>query len=92
MSKTTTLADAKKNLEHLCNEAAETREPIMIARPDGLDVALIAADELEGLMETAHLVRSSENAERLLDALAGTEGTKGSSVDDIRRALGLAPE
>ena len=32
-------------------------------------VALVAADELEGLMETAHLLRSPRNATRLLTAL-----------------------
>lgn len=31
---------------------------------------MIAADELESLVETAHLLRSSENAERLLRALS----------------------
>jgi antitoxin YefM len=29
----------------------------------------VAADELEGLLETAHLLRSPANAERLLRAL-----------------------
>lgn len=33
-------------------------------------VAMIAADELQSLMETAHLLRSPKNAERLLAALA----------------------
>jgi antitoxin YefM len=32
-------------------------------------VALVAADELAGLLETAHLLRSPANAERLLTAL-----------------------
>jgi len=89
MPKHTTLEDALKNLETLCNEAAETREPIVIERPDGVNVALIAAEELEQFMETAHLVRSHENAERLLDTLAGSGGA---TVEDIRRALGLPPE
>ena len=34
------------------------------------DVALIPAAELAGLIETAHLLRSPKNAERLLQALA----------------------
>ncbi|MHC4954468.1 MAG: type II toxin-antitoxin system Phd/YefM family antitoxin [Planctomycetota bacterium] len=92
MPKVTNLKDAKENLEALCNQAAETREPIIIERPDGVNVAIISAEELEGLMETAHLVRSHDNAQRLLEAIAGTDGEKGHSVDDIRRALGLPPE
>jgi len=35
-------------------------------------VAMIAADELQSLMETTHLLRSPKNAERLLVALART--------------------
>ena len=93
MHKVTNLQDAIENFETLCNEAAETREPVIIERPDGVNVALISAAELEGLMETAHLVRSHKNAELLLDAIAGAgDEHGGSSVDDIRRALGLPPE
>jgi antitoxin YefM len=33
-------------------------------------VALVAADELSSLLETAHLLRSPANAERLLRALS----------------------
>ena len=61
---------ARANLAALCEEAISTREPIIIHRRGGEDVALVAADELRGLMETAHLLRSPKNAERLLNALA----------------------
>jgi antitoxin YefM len=89
MTRKISLKQAHAELDHLLNEAAETREPIVIQRPDGINVALIAEDELASLMETAHLVRSSENAERLLQTLAGSGGA---TVEDIRRALGLPPE
>jgi antitoxin YefM len=35
---------------------------------------MIAADELAGLVETAHLLRSEKNAERLLSALSRARG------------------
>ena len=92
MEKAIGLEEAQANLAALCSKAAETREPIIIRRNDGEDVALIAADELASLKETAHLVRSPNNAERLLDALANADEAAGASVDDIRRALGLDPE
>jgi antitoxin YefM len=38
------------------------------------DVALIAADELTSLLETAHLLRPPANAERLLTTLARVQG------------------
>ena len=92
MTNVTSLKDAQANLAALCNKAVETREPLIIRRTDGDDVALIAADELAALKETAHLVRSPDNAQRLLDALANADAQTGASVDDIRRALGLDPE
>jgi antitoxin YefM len=55
---------------------------------------LISADELESLMETAHLLRSPRNAARLLAAIArAKEGDlTPSSVDDLRKELGLGQE
>jgi antitoxin YefM len=65
----TTYAQARANLAALCDEVASTREPILICRRGSEDVALVAASELRGLMETAHLLRSPANAQRLLTAL-----------------------
>jgi len=50
-----------------------------------------AAAELRGLMETAHLLRSSRNAERLLTAFARarSEDLPTETVDALRRDLGL---
>jgi antitoxin YefM len=54
-------------------------------------VALVAADELAGLLETAHLLRSARNAARLLTALrrALKGSTRRQSVADLRRDVGL---
>jgi antitoxin YefM len=64
-----TVAQARANLKALLDEAVEGRAPVIIHRRGGEDVALIAADELRSLIETAHLLRSPKNAERLLRAL-----------------------
>ncbi len=45
------------------------REVVVIQRRGEEDVAMIAASELESLMETAYLLRSPVNAERLLSEL-----------------------
>ena len=49
------------------------------------------ADELAGLMETAHLLRSPKNAQRLLTALRrATSGkAKPEGLEKLRRELGL---
>jgi antitoxin YefM len=52
---------------------------------------LIAVDELSGLLETAHLLRSPKNAERLLTALARAQRRTLSpqALDELRREVGL---
>jgi antitoxin YefM len=91
MPSETTYSHARAHFAALCDEAISTREPIIIHRRGAEDVALIAADELRGLMETAHLLRSPRNAERLLTALARarSEEYPTETVDDLRRELGL---
>ena len=65
----TTYTDARKNLAKLLDRVTGDREVVFIRRRGREKVALVAADELEGLMETAHLLRSPRNATRLLTAL-----------------------
>ena len=54
-------------------------------------VALIAADELTGWLETAHLLRSPNNARRLLEASDRVVAGLGEAIepDDLRQRLGL---
>ena len=65
------------------------REVVMVRRRQGGDVALVAADELEGLLETVHLLRSPRNAARLLSALerAGGEALLCHSLEDLEARL-----
>ena len=90
----TTYSAARATLASLCDEVASTRETVIIRRRNADDVALIAADELESLQETAHLLRSPENAQRLLAALARarSQDLPPSSVDQLRKELGLEPK
>ena len=94
MATVTTYTDARAHLAALCDEVASSREPVIIKRRNAEDVALVSADELESLIETAHLLRSPKNAERLLAALhrAQTQALPPSSVDELRRELGLEQE
>jgi antitoxin YefM len=87
----TTYAHAKANLKALLDEAVDSREPVIIHRREGGDVALIAAAELRGLIETVHLLRSPNNAERLLRALARAQSRKLKSdpIEKIRGELGF---
>ena len=54
-------------------------------------VALIAADELPGWLETAHLLKSPNNARRLLEASDRAAAGQGEAInpDGLRQRLGL---
>ena len=80
MAKVTTYSDARANLKAYCDEVAEGGEPLIIKRRGGADVALVSLDELVGLEETAHLLRSPENARRLVEALAEVHEGRASTV------------
>jgi antitoxin YefM len=90
----TTYTQARANLAKLCDEVTDNREVVIIHRRGGRDVALVDASELAGLRETAHLLRSPKNAERLLKALEQAKSGVGvpETVEGLRRDLGLEPE
>lgn len=89
----TTYSQAREQMKALMDRAVNDREVIVVRRRSGAAVAMIAADELEGLMETAHLLRSSKNAERLLTALARARAgnLKPTSLTRLKKEAGLEP-
>lgn len=91
MSIEITDTQAREDLAKLLNDVTEDREIVIIKRREGEDAALIAASELSSLMETAYLLRSPANAERLLSALGRALKREGSplTADDLRREIGL---
>ena len=64
MANRTTYTRARATLASLCDRVAETREPYVIERRNGENVALISEAELNSLLETAHLLRSPKNASK----------------------------
>jgi antitoxin YefM len=87
----TTYSNARQSFRALWDEVISTREPIFITRRGVENVALISADELNSVMETIHLLRSPENARRLLTALnrAYEDSVQPSSLDELKRELGV---
>ena len=94
MTYQTTYSKARASLAALCNRAVSDREVILIQRRGREDVALIAASELSSLLETAHLLRSPNNAERLLSALSRAQSqiTAPQTADELRSEVGLVEE
>jgi len=77
MARMTTYSEARANLKAMCDEVAESGQPIIIRRSRGRDVALMSLDELNSLEETAHLLRSPRNVRRLLESLEELRGGGG---------------
>ena len=90
----TSYAQTMPNLNVLLDRVVNDREIIYIKSQSGENVALIAADELQSLLETMHLLRSPKNAERLLNAIsrARTNVETSQTPDDLRKELGLVKE
>lgn len=87
----TTYTQARDGLAKLLDQVTHNREVVVIQRRGEEEVAMIAASELESLMETAYLLRSPANAERLLSALgrALKNEAQAQSVEALRREVDL---
>ena len=80
-----TYSQARQSFKSLMDHAVQDRDIVMVRRRQGGDVALIAADELENLLETAHLLRSPRNAERLFQALNRSQACEELAPVDLDR-------
>ena len=78
-------------IETTYSQARDQLKALMVRRRSGGAVAIIAADELESLTETAQLLRSPRNAERVLSALARARGgeVQPTPVHTLKQELGL---
>jgi antitoxin YefM len=91
MAHKTTYSAARANFAKLCDKAVDDREVVIINRRNAADVALISASELSSILETAHLLRSPENARRLISAMerAGKRRGRPQAIEKLRREMGL---
>src|SRR5271169_4646026 len=93
MAVETTYTQLRDRLASILDRVVENQEVVIVRRKKSEDVALIPAAELSSVLETAHLLRSPKNAQRLLRALRRAERHQGkpTSPDQLRRETGLAP-
>jgi antitoxin YefM len=90
----TTYTQARAGFAKLLDMVTRDREIVVIQRRGAEDVALIPASELSSLTETAYLLRSPRNAERLLEALGHALKNEGQSLtmDELRNEVGFESE
>jgi len=65
-----TYSSAREQLATLLDRVTKDHEIVIIQRRGKEGVAMIAANELASLTETAYILRSPQNAKRILSALA----------------------
>ena len=91
MTTETTYTALRDKLATYLNRVVDDREVLLVRRRGARDVAILAADELSSLMETAYLLRSPKNAERLFESLLELEqgGGEVMTVEELRHSVGL---
>ncbi len=91
---TTSYSNLRQNLAQVWDRVENSQRPVIVERRGHQTMAILPAEELEGLRETAQLLRSPRNAARLLTALqrALRGQTKSIALEDLRAELGLDGE
>jgi antitoxin YefM len=88
---TISYTEARDRLAGIWDQIVASREPVTIDRRGHESMVMVPAGEWEGLMETAHLLRSPANARRLLAALNRLEQGEGLrlAVDALAAKTGV---
>ncbi len=72
-----TFASVQENLEHAMNKVCDDHLPLIVTRQNERPVVLMSLEDYHALEETAYLLRSPNNARRLLESIAELESGKG---------------
>lgn len=88
---TASYSHLREHLADIWNQVEDTQEPIIVTRQGHQALAILPADELASLLETAHLLRSPKNARRLLEALTRAVGGDGevTTLEMLHERLGV---
>ena len=84
---TITYSTARDHLAEVWDKTVSTREPVIVSRRGAESIVMLPLEEWEGLQETAHLLRSPANAQRLLAALNRLDSGEGEilSINSLER-------
>ena len=72
-----TYTSARSNLAQTMTQVCDDHAPVIITRKAAKPVIMMSLDDYEALAETAYLLRSPENARRLLESIAEISLGKG---------------
>lgn len=74
---TVSYSQAREELAKTMDKVCRDKKPIIITRQRGDSVVLLSMEDFEALEETAYLLRSPKNAQRLLKSIEELEAGKG---------------
>jgi antitoxin YefM len=75
--RTMTYSESRAKYAETLNAVVEDREEVVITRAGHEPVVIVSLEDYQSLKETAYLLRSPENARRLLESIARLEGGAG---------------
>lgn len=67
----------RQHLTAVMDKVGQDHAPVMITRQKGAPVVLMSLDDYNALEETAYLLRSPKNVQRLMNAVASLRTTGG---------------
>ncbi|MDI3418085.1 type II toxin-antitoxin system Phd/YefM family antitoxin [Streptomyces luteolus] len=75
--RTMTYTESRAKYAETLDRVVDDREEVIVTRAGHEPVVMVALDEYESLKETAYLLRSPENARRILQAIEDLENGQG---------------
>lgn len=79
--RTLSYSESRRTYAATLNRVVDDREEVVITRSGRDSVVMVALSEYEALKETAYLLRSPENARRLLASIDRLESGHGEAHD-----------
>ena len=76
MPEALTYTDARKNLASTMNRVCDTHEPVIITRRKAQPVVMMSLEDYNSIAETAYLLKSPANANRLRESIRDAEDGK----------------
>nr|WP_299409846.1 type II toxin-antitoxin system prevent-host-death family antitoxin [Acaryochloris sp. IP29b_bin.148] len=67
----------RKNLAKTMDQVCDDHEPVTVTRSNARPIVILSLEDYKALEETAYLLRSPKNLQRLLESIAELESGKG---------------
>ncbi len=74
---TITYSEVRAKLAETMEKVCDDHAPMIVTRKNSRSVVMISLDDYQALEETAYLLRSPKNAQRLLESIAELENGGG---------------